>query len=217
MSQYLKGPGFIAVLLLVFIVVTAVTMWTLDLIAQQRTFAFLLSAELIAFAMMVYLYYVETPKDISRRWLFAGAIALAAVVLLAASVIPGVTNTPNALPNVNITLYEGAVSSNLYGFGYSANNLVSPGPTLTFKVGDIVNVTVTDVGQLPHNWAIVSTNQTSAPVQFNAQIRSASSPLQHGETGSVVFTVTKAGDYYYICQVPGHVDLGMWGKVIVNP
>ena len=216
MSQYLKGPAFIAVLLLVFIVVTAITMWTLDLIAQQRTFALLLSAELIAFAMMVYLYYVETPKDISRRWLFAGAIALAAVVLLAASVIPGVTNT-STTPNVNITLYEGAVSSNLYGFGYSANNLVSPGPTLTFKVGDIVNVTVTDVGQLPHNWAIVSTNQTSAPVQFNAQIRSASSPLQHGETGSVVFTVTKAGDYYYICQVPGHVDLGMWGKAVVNP
>jgi plastocyanin len=216
MSQYLKGPGLIAVLLLIFIIVAAVTMWTLDLIAQQRTFAFLLSAELIAFAMIVYLYYVETPKDISRRWLFGGAIALAMAVLLAASVIPGVTTT-NTVPNVNIILYEGAVSSSLYGFGYSANNLVSPGPTLTFKVGDIVNVTVTDVGQLPHNWAIVSTNQTSAPVQFKAQIRSASSPLQHGESGSVVFTVTKAGDYYYICQVPSHVDLGMWGKVIVNP
>jgi plastocyanin len=216
MSQYLKGPGFIAVLLLFFIVVTAVTMWTLDLIAQQRTFAFLLSAELIAFAMLVYLYYVETPKDISRRWLFGGVIALAVAVLLAASVIPGVATT-STVPNVNIILYEGAVSSSLYGFGYSANNLVSPGPTLTFKVGDIVNVTVTDVGQLPHNWAIVSTNQTSAPVQFKAQIRSASSPLQHGESGSVVFTVTKAGDYYYICQVPSHVDLGMWGKVIVNP
>jgi plastocyanin len=216
MSQYLKGPGLIAVLLLIFIIVAAVTMWTLDLIAQQRTFAFLLSAELIAFAMIVYLYYVETPKDISRRWLFGGAIALAVAVLLAASVIPGVTTT-NTVPNVNIILYEGAVSSSLYGFGYSANNLVSPGPTLTFKVGDIVNVTVTDVGQLPHNWAIVSTNQTSAPVQFKAQIRSASSPLQHGESGSVVFTVTEAGDYYYICQVPSHVDLGMWGKVIVNP
>jgi uncharacterized cupredoxin-like copper-binding protein len=216
MSQYLKGPGFIAVLLLVFIIVTAVTMWTLDLIAQQRTFAFLLSAELIAFAMLVYLYYVETPKDISRRWLFGGVIALAVAVLLAASVIPGVTTT-STVPNVNVILYEGAVSSSLYGFGYSANNLVSPGPTLTFKVGDIVNVTVTNVGQLPHNWAIVSTNQTSAPVQFKAQIRSASSPLQHGESGSVVFTVTKAGDYYYICQVPGHVDLGMWGKVVVNP
>jgi uncharacterized cupredoxin-like copper-binding protein len=216
MSQYLKGPGLISVLLLIFIIVTAVTMWTLDLIAQQRTFAFLLSAELIAFAMLVYLYYGETPKEISRRWLFSGAVALAVVVLLGVSVIPGVTTTSTS-PNVSITLYEGEVSPSLYGFGYSANNLISPGPTLTFKVGDIVNVTVTDVGQLPHNWAIVSTNQTSAPVQFNAQIRSASNPLQHGESGSVVFTVNKAGDFYYICQVPGHVDLGMWGKIAVNP
>jgi len=68
-------------------IVTAVTMWSLDLIAQQRTFAFLLSAELIAFAMLVYLYYRETPQDISRKWLFSGAAAIAVVVLLAVSVI----------------------------------------------------------------------------------------------------------------------------------
>jgi hypothetical protein len=91
MSQNLRGLGLIAILLLVFIIIAGVTMWTLDLVAQQRTFAFLLSAELIAFAMLVYLYYVETPKDVSRRWLLAGAIAIAVVVLLAASVIPGVT------------------------------------------------------------------------------------------------------------------------------
>lgn len=120
------------------------------------------------------------------------------------------------MSNVTITLYEGAISSRLYGFGYSATNLISPGPTLTFKVGDTVNVTVTAVGQLPHNWAIVSANETSAPVEFNARISSGSSPLQHGESGSVVFKATKAGDFYYICQVAGHVDLGMW-EVVVNP
>jgi hypothetical protein len=87
MSRYLKGPRFIAVLLLIFMIVTAVTMWSLDLITQQRTFAFLLSAELIAFAMLVYLYYGETPQDISRKWLFSGAVALAVVVLLGVSVI----------------------------------------------------------------------------------------------------------------------------------
>jgi hypothetical protein len=91
MSQNLRGLGLIAILLLVFIIIAGVTMWTLDLVAQQRTFAFLLSAELIAFAMLVYLYYAETPKDVSRRWLLAGAIAIAVVVLLAASVILGVT------------------------------------------------------------------------------------------------------------------------------
>jgi uncharacterized cupredoxin-like copper-binding protein len=216
MSRYLKGSGLLSTLLLIFIVVVGIEMWLLDLIAQQRTFAFLLSAELVAFGMLVYLYYEESPRELSRRWLFTGSAALAVLVLLSVAVFPGVTTT-TLTPNVSITLYEGEISSSLYGFGYGPSSLVSPGPTLTFKVGDVVNVTVTDVGQQPHNWAIVSTNQTSAPVQFSAQIRSASSPLQHGESGSVVFTVTQAGGFYYICQVPGHVDVGMWGRVMVNP
>jgi uncharacterized cupredoxin-like copper-binding protein len=215
MSQYLKGPGLIATLLVIFIVVVGVMMWSLDLVAQQRTFAFFLSAELLAFAMLVYLYYEESPREIRKRWLFTGSAALAVVILLGIAVFPGVTTT-TPTPNASITLYEGENSTSLYGFGYGLNSLVSPGPTLTFKVGDVVNVTVTDVGQQPHNWASVSTNQTSAPVQFNAQILSADNPLQHGESGSVVFTVTQAGDVHYICQVPGHVDVGMYGKVVVN-
>jgi hypothetical protein len=93
MSQYLKGPGLIAVLLLLFIVVTGITIWSLDLFAQQRTFALLISAELIAFAMLVYLYYEENPKEINRRWLFAGSVALALVIFLGVSVLISVTNT----------------------------------------------------------------------------------------------------------------------------
>ena len=80
-----------------------------------------------------------------------------------------------------------------------------------------MNVTATDIGRQPYNWAIVSTNQTSAAVQFNAQIRSASNPLQHGDRGSVVFAATQAGDFYHICQVPGHLDLIMYEKIVVNP
>jgi plastocyanin len=217
MSRYIKGPGLIGTLLLVFIVAIGFAMWTLDLVAQQRTFAFLFSAELLAFSMLVYLYYAATPQEIRKRWLLIGSVALAALVILAVAVFPGVSTTPKTqTPNVSIVLYEGKISASSYGFGYSPTSLVSPGPTLTFKVGDVVNVTVTNVGQLPHNWALVSSNQTSAPVQFGAQIQSASNPLQHGQTGSVVFTVTKAGAFYYICQVPGHVELGMYGQVVVN-
>jgi lysylphosphatidylglycerol synthetase-like protein (DUF2156 family) len=146
MSQYLKGAGLIATLLVIFIVVIGVVMWSLDLVAQQRTFAFLLSAELVAFAMLVYLYYAETPREISRRWLVTGSVALAVVILLAVAVFPGVTIATTSTPNVSITLYEGEISSSLYGFGYSLAGLVSPSQTLTFKVGDVVNVTVTDVG-----------------------------------------------------------------------
>ena len=87
MSQYVKGLGLIATLLVIFIFVAAVTMWTLDLVAQQRTFAFFLSAELLAFAILVYLYYVENPREISRRWLFIGSVAIAVVILLGVAVL----------------------------------------------------------------------------------------------------------------------------------
>jgi plastocyanin len=219
MSRYLRGPNLIATLLFILSVVVAVAMWSLDLIAQQRTFAFLLSAELVAFAMMVYLYYEENPKELSKRWLFAGAASIALLMLLGGAVLPNVSFTSSAsTPNVNIVLFEGEISSSLYGFGYSSNSLTSPGPSLIFRVNDIVNVTVTNVGQLPHDWAIVNNNQSSsASVLFNAQIASPTNPLQHGESGSMVFTVTQAGNFYYICQVPGHEDVGMWGTVVVNP
>jgi hypothetical protein len=82
LSKYLKGNGLIATLLLVFLIVVGIAIWFLDLLAQQRTFAFLLSGELIAFAMLVYLYYKEDSKQLSRRWLFSGLIALAIVILL---------------------------------------------------------------------------------------------------------------------------------------
>ncbi len=214
----MKGPGLIASILLVFIVVIAIAMWSLDLVAQQRTFAFLLSAELVAFAMMVYFYYEEDPKEISKRWLSAGALSLAVLMVLSAVVLPNVGSSSSPTPNVNIMLYEGEISSTLYGFGYTSGNLTSPGPTLTFNVNDVVNVTITNVGQMPHNWALVSNNQSSsAPVLFNAQIASPSNPLQHGQSASLAFTVTKLGNFYYICQVPGHLNLGMWGTVVVNP
>ncbi len=219
MSRYMKGPGLIAIFLLIFIVVVAVAAWSLNLVEQQRTFAFLLAAELVAFSMMVYLYYVENLKELSRKWLFAGAVSLALLLLLSAVMLPNFSST-NATPspNVSIRLYEGEISSTLYGFGYSASDLISPGPNLSFKVNDVVNVTVTNVGQLPHDWAIVSNNQTSsAPVLFKAQIASSTNPLQQGQSGSVVFTVTQAGNFSYICQVPGHENVGMWGNVVVNP
>ncbi len=195
-------------MLLIFIVVIAVAIWSLDLVAQQRTFAFLVSAELVAFAMMVYLYYEENVKEIGKRWLWAGSVGIAVLVLLSALVLPSVVfGTPAPKPNVNIVLYEGEVSSTIYGFGYSPSNLTSPGPTLNFKINDVVNVTVTDVGQMPHNWAIVANNQSSsASVLFNAQIASPTNPLQHGETGSVVFTVTQSGNFY----VPGSRSFRPW-------
>ncbi len=206
--------------LLAFIIAVAVILWFLDLVNQWRVFAFLLSAALTAFAMLVYFYRVEITKEypmkLSKSWLSTGYAAIALLVILSIAVsLPG---APALKPNVTMVLYEGEITATRSGFGFNATNLTSPGPTLNFTVDDVVNMTVYNVGQEPHNWVIVSANQTSAPVLFNAQVATVDFPLQHGDHGSAIFTVTQAGNFFYICQVPGHLtEDGMWGKVIVNP
>lgn len=204
----------VASFLLVFMVVVAVLLWLVDLWTQQRVFGFLVSAEFVAFAMLVYLYYKEMPKELSRSWLTAGFAALAALMLLATAVFSGFGTGPT--PNVTVTLYAGEVSMGTFGFGESASAITSPGPTLTFKVGDVVDFTLVVAGQLPHNWAMVSANESSAPVLFGAQVGTGDNPLLSGQTGKVLFTVTEAGEFFYICQVPGHLQLGMWGQVVVS-
>jgi uncharacterized cupredoxin-like copper-binding protein len=213
-NDYLR---VITAFLLIFLVIVAVGIWFLDLITQQRVFGFLMSAEFVAFAMLVYIYYYEDPA-VFKKLLSAGFVALGILVLLAAAVLAGV-GAPAAVPtpNVSVTLYAGERALGEYGFGNSSTNITSPGPTLTFKVGDVVNMTVFNVGTMPHNWALVTTNQTSAPVLFSAKIASGSVPIEVNQTGSVIFTVTKSGNFSYVCQVPGHVQGGMWGSVVINP
>ncbi len=207
--------SLIAVFLLFFIVAVGITIWLLDLVTQQRIFGLLASAEFLAFALLVYLYYMENPKELSRKWLLSGFAALAALVLLAAAIVAGVGSAPT--PNVEATLYAGEISTTVYGFGNTSSTLTSPGPTLTFKVGDVVNLTLVNVGQMSHNWALVNANQSDAQLLFNAKIASNTVPLLANQTGSVIFTVTQAGTFFYICQVDAHVQLGMWGSVVVNP
>ena len=117
---------------------------------------------------------------------------------------------------IQVTLYAGEVSTSQYGFGNSSSTITSPGPTLTFHSGDVVNMTVQNAGTMQHNWAIVDQKSSSANVLWSAQIGTPNSPLNAGQNKSVMFTVGNTGNYYYICQVDGHVALGMWGNVVVQ-
>ncbi len=205
----------LAVFLLLFLIVVGVAIWLLDFVAQQRVFGLLASAELVAFALLVGIYYEENPKDISRKWLTGGFTAMTLLVILAAAMLAGVGSAPT--PNVQSTLYAREISTSQYGFGNAPSAITSPGPTLTFKVGDVVNMTVVNVGQMPHNWAIMPTNQTGSSPLFSARIASGDIPIPPNQTMSTVFTVSKAGNFFYLCEVPGHLQLGMWGNVVVNP
>ena len=126
----------------------------------------------------------------------------------------------HAQTTVDITLYGGPVSSgaaDVYGFGNTADNITSPGPTLTLHDGDVVTVTFHNVdNSLSHSFAVTAGKTDSAMVLFNSEINPGTY-VPSGGTGTVTFTVSdNIGNYYYICKVPGHVDLGMWSQCIIE-
>jgi uncharacterized cupredoxin-like copper-binding protein len=140
-------------------------------------------------------------------------VIVAGVVLYEQSLAPpggGGGGTPIAL-----TLYEGEVNSTDYGFGDSASSLSSPGPTLTLTQGQSYKMTVYNVGALPHSWEIASTNTGTPSPLFNSEINPGAY-IAGGGSGSVTFTPNQSGNFYYVCPVPGHTDLGMWGNVVIN-
>jgi len=148
-------------------------------------------------------------------WYIVAAIIV--IVIIIAGVLiylyrPG-SSGGTTLSGTNINIYGAE-----YGFGASASSIISPGPTMELQSGQSVTVTFHNVGTVAHNWAIVTakTDGNTNLAFSGAQIASASSPVAAGSSQSVTFTVGSAGTYYYICQVDGHVSLGMWGTVTVT-
>ncbi len=150
-----------------------------------------------------------------------GILALAfffgAISMLIFNIQPKlVTHVSTRTPS-NIVLYEGEMPDGQFGFGAAADNLTSPGPTIGFSTSDLVNLTVINVGKLPHAFAITTMPIADATVLFGAVIGSASNPLQPGQEGSVVFTPNnEAFDYWYISPVGNDTADGMYGAVIVS-
>ena len=115
--------------------------------------------------------------------MLAAILYFAVMFVLVFNVQPPLTSSPNSnkTPTVNIVLYEGEISPTKYGFGNSSNLLTSPGPTIRFNMSDVVNITVVNVGNMPHAFEITNAPKTGATVLFNAEI-GASSYLEPGQT-----------------------------------
>src|SRR5712691_6179478 len=72
--------------------------------------------------------------------------------------------------------------------------------TSTVPTGTVV-FTLIDDGLTPHNFSIAG--QTSAN-------------LAHGDTATMTVDFPKAGDYSYLCTLPGHADADMQGTLTVT-
>jgi len=72
----------ISATLVVFLAAIAMYLWFVDLLSSQREFGAFLTAELIAFATLVYVSTKPDYDSIKKSWVLAGCIALALLLIL---------------------------------------------------------------------------------------------------------------------------------------
>lgn len=109
--------------------------------------------------------------------------------------VPGTTGVTETV--VGDTLKEGKnFTLDSFEFGYDQKSI-------TVKKGDTVTITLTNSGNMPHDWIID---------EFAVQTKQ----ITNGQTDSVTFVADKAGTYEYYCSVGKHRQNGMVGKLVVE-
>ena len=68
--------------LMVFLAVIAFYLWFIDLLSSQREFGAFLTAELVGFAMLVYISTKPDYDAVKKSWLLIGCITLALLLTL---------------------------------------------------------------------------------------------------------------------------------------
>ena len=150
--------------------------------------------------------------------LLAIAFMVAALSMLVFPIQPSLSPSGgiNKTPTVSFTIYGGEISSAKYGFGFSPTNLTSPGPTISFSSSDVVNITFINAGTMSHAFVVTDAPKSTGNILFGAEIGSSTNPLSPGGKGTIIFQPSGAGNRYYICPVPGHAELGMWGNINIT-
>ena len=93
---------------------------------------------------------------------------------------------------------------------------------MNFKVGETVRFAVSNAGKIRHEMVIGSVDE----LQEHADMMRTNPAMQHveanmislapGEQGDLVWQFDKPGTFDFACLVPGHLEAGMTGKIVVN-
>jgi uncharacterized cupredoxin-like copper-binding protein len=94
---------------------------------------------------------------------------------------------------------------------------------LTVRQGETIKFAVKNAGKLKHELVI----GTQAELEAHAKEMEKNPDMEHddpnaahvdpGKTGTLIWKFTKRGEVPFACLIPGHMQGGMVGKVIVNP
>lgn len=101
---------------------------------------------------------------------------------------------------------------------YAFNALSGPdrNPEIHANVGDKIVFDVINSGKSFHAFSVTASKEGPGPAIEGTEIGNANNPMKPGAKGQATFVPAKAGEYYYICAVPGHREMGMEGKIEVS-
>lgn len=90
------------------------------------------------------------------------------------------------------------------------------------KLGEQIQFVVTNAGQLEHEFFIGSSDEISEHEDMMKKMPGMErndanlTSLKPGETKELTWHFTKPGNFEYACLLPGHLEAGMLGKVVVE-
>lgn len=103
-----------------------------------------------------------------------------------------------------------------------AGGMVFNPAELRIEPGETIRFVVTNRGVLDHEMIIdtLEANMEHAQVMMRNPDMHHDDPngvsLAPGESGELIWTFSQAGTFQFACLIPGHMDAGMHGPLIVN-
>jgi len=136
--------------------------------------------------------------QIRHRRLLALTAAAGAIALIA--VLPALASTSHATATVKVSVTKAKE------FAFTLSPKTVKHGTVTF--------TVTNGGNLPHDFEICSKASTAATATTCAGKHTPM--VSPGASSKLTVTIAKPGSYEYLCTVPGHAAAGMKGLLKVT-
>ncbi len=106
------------------------------------------------------------------------------------------------------------------GYALEGEDITSPGPTITVRVGEPVSITFKNLDDFipePHDFTIVADMDETALLRDADPLWGAETEwLPLGEQQTITFTPDTPGSYFYVCTNSDHAFRGMWGTFVVE-
>ncbi len=161
-----------------------------------------------------------------KGYLFSGGVVVAAIAVLTylGAVNQGVAApvqaassylAVNAATKTATLTLDGGYGTENGGFNF--NGASAGAMVVTIPQGWTLDVAFTNDGSLNHSAAITASPTSSTPVVASAETPGPTLGTAPGGKASFTFKAATVGNFVIGCLVPGHLQLGMWAKLVVAP